>query len=131
LLLLSAEALWYVNSQLVPGVQPEAFFPSPTSTKDYILMVIKYAGNGFAEELVVRAYLITRLQHLLRSRILAVIISAVMFASYHLYAGLADVSYFLMFGILFGICYLAVQRIWPVALGHMLWDIRADLVIPA
>src|SRR5262249_56919425 len=58
-------------------------FAVPATAIDYLLMVPKHAANGFAEELVMRAYLITRLARLLRSDLQSVFLSAFLFASYH------------------------------------------------
>src|SRR5205807_1673946 len=47
------------------GFRTGGAFPRPHGAVDYALMVVKYALAGFAEELVMRAYLLTRLKVLL------------------------------------------------------------------
>ena len=66
---------------------PGEFYAPPRFATDYLLMVARFSATAFAEELVTRAYLITRLEFLLRSRVTAVVLSAAVFGSYHLYYG--------------------------------------------
>jgi membrane protease YdiL (CAAX protease family) len=91
-------------------------------------MLLKESANGFTEELVTRAYLITRLEVLLRSRMAAVFLSATAFASYHAYQGPAGLVGAFLFGLAFGLAYLGVRRVWPLALGHALFDIHIELI---
>lgn len=132
LLFLGSMLVWGLRSLFLPAsnVRPEWFFPEPRELMDYGLMVVKYAANGFTEELVTRAYLITRLEFLLKSRTKAVVVTSAAFASYHLYYGFYDLTYVFMVGVLFGASYLVIRRIWPLAIGHMLCDILADLLSP-
>jgi membrane protease YdiL (CAAX protease family) len=121
-------ALWFSPS--LPVDAPEAhrrLFAGPASAVDYVLMVVKFGANGFAEELVTRAYLVTRLGRLLRSRAWAVAVAAALFASYHVYTGTRGVVYSLLLGIIFGVFFLATRRVWPLVLAHTLIDIIADL----
>ena len=92
------------------------------------MMATKYAASGFAEELVARAYLIARLRVLLRSSGEAVIAAAILFASYHAYQGAAGAVHALLFGLAYGGVFLLVRRVWPLALGHALYDMRAELM---
>lgn len=109
------------------GPPQHALYPVPKTSLDYLLMFPRYAANGFAEELVTRAYLITRLELLLRSRASAVLLAALCFASYHLYAGLGFSLFMVLFGLAYGGMFLLLRRIWPLALGHMLICIRLEL----
>jgi membrane protease YdiL (CAAX protease family) len=131
-LLFGSVCIWAVVDRLglSSADQSETFFAPPKKAEDYVLMVIKYAASGFTEELVTRAYLITRLKYLLKSSVKAVIFSAAMFASYHVYYGLPSLIDFMAFGLLFGVFFLFVPRIWPLAIGHMLCDITAELLAP-
>ena len=52
-----------------------------------LLILLAIIADAFAEELAMRAYLIPRLETLLRSKAFAVLISTLLFASYHLYQG--------------------------------------------
>jgi membrane protease YdiL (CAAX protease family) len=103
-------------------------FSNPRGAGDLVLMVLKLAIAGFAEELVTRAYLITRLTELLRSRGEAVVCAAVLFASYHAYQGLGGVGYTFAFGVVYGIAFLVLGRVWPLAIGHALYNMHVQLL---
>jgi membrane protease YdiL (CAAX protease family) len=130
-LLFAAETLWLYACGLVSweeGTTTSDFYPRPQQRADYALMLLKHGANGFAEELVTRAYLITRFEHLLRSRVGALLLSGVLFASYHAYQGPGGVAYMLAFAAVYGAVFLLVRRIWPLAIGHALYNIRLDLM---
>ncbi len=122
---------WFLGSFPIPDLLDTHHLDVPRKVTDYLLMVASISASAFAEELVTRAYLITRLERLLRSQARAVILSAAWFASYHLYYGVGGVIDMMMWGIVFGILYLLIRRIWPFAIGHMLWNVMAALKIPA
>jgi membrane protease YdiL (CAAX protease family) len=124
--------LWVAIRPLLP-VDPShwrIFFPQPREAADYLLMIPAEASNGFAEELITRGYLITRLERLLGSRFQAVVLSAVLFASYHLYYGpTGALIYVLVFGLAFGGAYVLLRRVWPLALAHMLLNISIEVAM--
>ena len=80
-----------------------------------------------SDPLVTRTYLITRLETLLRSRTKAVLIAAVVFSSYHAYQGWHGVVFTFLFGAIYGVAYLGIRRIWPLAVGHMLYNIWLEV----
>lgn len=102
--------------------------PRPGKAVDYLLMVPKYGIAAFAEELVTRAYLISRFERLLNSRLTAVALAAALFASYHAYQGPDGLLLVLPFGIVCGLAYLMIRRIWPLAIAHAIYNIRIDLI---
>jgi len=123
-------ALWYRFSSLLPthSSDGERLFRGPESSVDRLLMVVKYLTGGFVEELVTRAYLITRLERLLQSRFQAVFLSSLAFASYHIYYGIGPMlMYFVLMGMVFGGFYLLIRRLWPFALAHALINMYIDL----
>ncbi len=105
-------------------------YPPPRDLVDFAVMLLQNASIGFAEELLFRAYLITRLARLLESKGKAVILAAAFFALGHIHYGPSGVIMPLAMGLAYGVAYLALPRIWPFAIGHMLADIFADLSIP-
>jgi membrane protease YdiL (CAAX protease family) len=130
LLFLLHYAIWWRVAPFLPANSEwmALYFPAPHGSLDLALMVAKFAMSGFAEELVTRAYLITRLEHLLRSRLAAVVLSALLFASYHLYYGFGyDFLHILLLGLAYGGLYLTLRRVWPLALAHMLWNIYCEV----
>jgi len=132
LLLGLSQVVWIRLARMLP-VDTETIrllFPLPRTPLDYVLMLFKSAAIGFTEELVSRAYLITRLNRLTKSPAAAVLLSAMLFASYHVYYGLgAALADIVILGLVFGVIYLLVRRIWPVAIAHMLVILLHDLQI--
>jgi membrane protease YdiL (CAAX protease family)/rubrerythrin len=133
LLYLAAVLLgWFLGSFPARSLRdPGDFYAPPRLATDYLLMVARFSATAFAEELVTRAYLITRLERLLRSRVKAVVLSAAVFGSYHLYYGVWGFVDFMTLGLLYGFLYLWIRRIWPFAIGHLILDGIAVLRIPA
>lgn len=129
-LLIALEFLWSIVGNLVPiiAVAVGPLFAMPGSSTDYVLMFVKHGANGFAEELVCRAYLITRFGTLLGSRGVAVAVSAAVFASYHIYQGSLGVAFALLMGILFGSTFLVIGRLWPLVIGHALCNVRLEWI---
>jgi membrane protease YdiL (CAAX protease family) len=129
LMLMVAHLAWALTPQL-PDLGVRAYpFPRPNGAGDQVLMVVKFAVGAFSEELVTRAYLITRLTLLLRSRGEAVVIAAVLFAIGHGYQGPTAVAYTFVFGVWYGIVFLVMRRVWPLALGHAFYNVLGDLSV--
>jgi membrane protease YdiL (CAAX protease family) len=105
----------------------EKWVVPPRTAVEHLWVVMESAASGFSEELVMRAYLITRLERLLGSRAQAVVGSALLFASYHLYYGPHGVFEVAVKGLFYGVAYLAVRRLWPFALAHAGWNVLAIL----
>jgi membrane protease YdiL (CAAX protease family) len=80
------------------------------------------AGAAFLEEVVVLAYLITRLRQLDWAPWAVVAASALLRASYHLYQGWGGFAGNLLMGVLFGVLYLRWRRAWPFIVCHFLLD---------
>ncbi len=110
---------------------PGEFYAPPRFATDYLLMIARFSVTAFTEELVTRAYLITRLEYLLRSPVKAVVLSAAVFGSYHLYYGVWGFVDFMMLGLLYGFLYLWIRSIWPFAIGHLILDVIAVLRVQA
>jgi membrane protease YdiL (CAAX protease family) len=120
ILLIAAVISWRFTTALpLPPADPEKhFFTPPVGVFEWLFAVVKYLVAAYAEELVTRVYLISRLRELLGSRFQAVAIAAVCFASYHAYQGPLGFVNSLFIGLTFGIWYCAHRRIWPLVLGH-------------
>lgn len=118
-------ALMVLDAVAPAGIGPSAeSLPAryPQDAGDWLLLVLSCAGIGFWEELV-RAYLIVRFAELLRSRVLAVALSAAAFASYHVYFGVERALALWVMGLWVGFAFLWLRRMWPLAFGHALWDV--------
>lgn len=92
-----------------------------------LISVMFMVVNGFFEELIVRAYLMTEIRELGGSAALAVLISLIVQVSYHLYQGWINaVMVGTMFAV-FSVYYLKTRRIGPVIFAHILIDLFALL----
>lgn len=101
-------------------------FPVP-GRREWTLLVAMSVINGFAEEIVMRGFLITQLKRVLGSGAFAVFVTAAMFAGYHAYQGAAGVLAGAAMSIVFGVIFLRTRRFWPLALAHCLMDILGYL----
>ena len=117
---------WILYYDLIPlsvDIAPLFELPQPSTATDHVLMVFCQFANAFHEELVLRAYLITRLCTLLKYRRRAVVVAAAIFASYHIYHGVVGAGGVFLFGIGFGVMWLLFRRLWPLVIGHALSNI--------
>lgn len=99
----------------------------PATSGQTMLLVIAALANGFAEELVMRGYLIPRFEDLFGSPARAVLLSAVLFASYHLYQGFYGAGSALVIGLVFGVLFCSMRRLWPLAAAHAFLNLSAML----
>jgi membrane protease YdiL (CAAX protease family) len=86
-----------------------------------VLLLVAFA-NGWAEEVVVVGFLITRLRQLRMSPVAAVIASSVLRGVYHLYQGFGAGLGNLAMGLVFGYVYVRTGRLWPLIVAHGLID---------
>ena len=105
--------------------------PEPHSTLDHVLMVFQFSAVGIAEELAYRAYLVTRFEYILRSQSKAVLVSSLLFALCHSNTSLSGMSDAMLLGVLYGYTFLWMRRVWPLVIGHMLWDVSVTWHWPA
>ena len=139
--LVIAAAVWFVHglgSLAVWNQLPEPWQESArewdergpketVSAAGWVLVVVTELANGFAEELSMRAYLFLRLRQLLRSTSGALFLSAALFASYHIYHGPWGCFSVLIYGVLMGVAFLVVRRLWPIALAHAVGNLHLAL----
>jgi membrane protease YdiL (CAAX protease family) len=111
-------------SMLETAASPQtAHRGGPEGIARFVLLVIPCAANGFAEELAMRGYLIPRLEQLLRSTWLAVLVSTALFASYHLYQGAAAVIVIAATGLVYAVSFCLFRRLWPLCVAHSVSNI--------
>ena len=103
------------SKQVVPSTLNDAWW-------EIIVLLIWSAANAFSEEIVVVMWLITRLQQLRIPPWVALLLSAVLRGSYHLYQGWSAGLGNIIMGLIFGAYYLKTRRVWPLILGHFLID---------
>jgi membrane protease YdiL (CAAX protease family) len=121
-----AVGLFYYRLGLFVDAPERYLFPRPAGPAGLAMGVVKFGAAGFTEELVFRAYLITRLATLLRSEWRALLVAALLFAAVHGYQGPGGVVYTFLFGLAYGGVYLGVRRVWPLAVGHALTNLVLD-----
>ena len=103
------------SKQVVPSTLDDAWW-------EIIVLLTWSAANAFSEEIVVVMWLITRLQQLRIPPWVALLLSAVLRGSYHLYQGWSAGLGNIIMGLIFGAYYLKTRRVWPLILGHFLID---------
>ena len=112
-------AHYSVYGDLAPSRSSSGFFanPSPLAALPFILL------NPFFEELIVRSYLMTEITELTGSVTLAVALSVIVQASYHLYYGWwVALSMGFLF-LIFAVYYARWHRALPIIVAHGLFDL--------
>lgn len=97
-------------------------FLRPVGTLQIALLIAASLFNGFAEELVMRGFLIPRIEQMLRSTLLSVIVTTLLFSSYHVYQGMWGVVSSMMVGLIFGVFFASRRLLWPLVLAHAALD---------
>jgi membrane protease YdiL (CAAX protease family) len=86
-----------------------------------VLLIAAFA-NGWAEEVIVVAFLLTRLRQLRVNPWIALLASSLLRGAYHLYqgfsAGLGNVA----MGLVFGYAWRRTGRLWPLIIAHGVID---------
>ncbi|WP_245713518.1 CPBP family intramembrane glutamic endopeptidase [Nocardia vaccinii] len=85
-------------------------------------LILSAVANAVAEELIVVAYLITRLRQLDWSPNRSLLASALLRGSYHLYQGLGGGLGNLVMGLIFGGFWQRTNRLWPLIVAHATID---------
>jgi membrane protease YdiL (CAAX protease family) len=104
-----------VNASVEPAQLYDTWWRIP------VLLLVAFA-NGWAEEVIVVGFLITRLRQLRMSPLAAVIVSSLLRGLYHLYQGFGAGLGNLAMGLVFGYVYVRTGRLWPLIVAHALID---------
>lgn len=93
---------------------------------DQIMMIsiVSLILNGFLEELIVRAYLMTAIHHLSGSMGLAIVVSVAVQVSYHFYQGAPAALSHVGWSLVLAVYYAKTRRILPVILAHNLGNLK-------
>lgn len=89
------------------------------------ILILWAIANSGAEEILVVAYLITRLRDLGWSENSSLLASALLRGSYHLYQGFGGGVGNIIMGLIFGRYWQKTHRLWPLIIAHALIDIVA------
>ena len=107
-----------LNASVVPSSLRDTWWRIP-------MLVVSAFANGWAEEVVVVGYLLTRLRQLGIAPRLALGCSSALRSAYHLYQGFgAGLGNFAM-GLIFGYTWQRTGRLWPLVIAHGLIDTAA------
>lgn len=114
-------ALYQIARTLGMNASVEPAELSDTWWRIPVLLLMAF-GNGWAEEVIVVGFLLTRLRQLKVNPWLALAISSLLRGAYHLYqgfgAGLGNVA----MGLVFGYAWQRTGRLWPLVIAHTLID---------
>jgi membrane protease YdiL (CAAX protease family) len=88
----------------------------------YPVLVLSAAQNGILEEVLVAGYLLRRLGQLGWGENSALLVSATLRGSYHLYQGLGGFAGNFVMGLVFGRLYQRWGRVAPLVVAHTLMD---------
>jgi membrane protease YdiL (CAAX protease family) len=91
------------------------------------VLLASAAANSWAEEVVMVAYLITRLRQLGWSENRSLLVQALLRGCYHLYQGLGGFVGNIVMGLVFGRVWQRTNRLWMLVGAHALIDIVAFL----
>jgi len=94
----------------------------------YILFVVHIFTSAFYEELLMRGYLIPRFERLLRSTWNSLLLTALLFGSYHTDQGIGGVLDTSLAGLVYGGAFCWFRRLWPVAAAHALYNLMVMLL---
>jgi membrane protease YdiL (CAAX protease family) len=104
-----------VNASVEPAELYDTWWRIP------VLLLVSF-GNGWAEEVIVVAFLLTRLRQLNVNPVAAVLASSVLRGVYHLYQGFGAGLGNLAMGLVFGYIWMRTGRLWPLVIAHALID---------
>lgn len=104
-----------LNAQIVVTDFPDVWYRIP-------VLLLNAAQDGIAEEIIVAAFLLTRLRQLGWSNSRALATSAVLRGSYHLYQGYGGFVGNAVMGLLFGWWFQRTRRVWPLIVAHTVID---------
>jgi membrane protease YdiL (CAAX protease family) len=107
-----------LNLTVLPSALDDTWWRIP-------VLLASAVANALAEELLVVGYLITRLRQLGWRPGAALLASAVLRGSYHLYQGFGGFAGNLVMGLVFGRVWQRTGRLWPLVIAHTLIDVVA------
>ncbi|CAN5380157.1 CPBP family intramembrane metalloprotease [soil metagenome] len=103
------------SAEVVPTELTDSWWRVP-------VLILSAFANGWAEEVIVVGYLLTRLDQLQVSRSSALIWSSVLRGGYHLYQGFGAGVGNLVMGLVFGYTWRRSGRLWPLIVAHGVID---------
>jgi membrane protease YdiL (CAAX protease family) len=100
-------------------------YGSASGSPEFLLLALICLASGFAQELLMRAYLIVRFEELTRSTAVTLLMSTALFTCYHGYQGTSGMISAALFGLLLGAIFCRTRRLTPIALAHSMYNFIA------
>jgi membrane protease YdiL (CAAX protease family) len=113
-LYIAARALG-INATVVPSALDDTWWRIP-------VLILAAFANGWAEEVIVVAFLLTRLRQLRVNPVVALVCSSLLRGAYHLYQGFGAGLGNIAMGLVFGYVWRRTGRLWPLVIAHGLID---------
>jgi membrane protease YdiL (CAAX protease family) len=107
-----------VSVTIAPSTLDDAWWRLP-------VLVAAACANAWAEEVVMVAYLITRLRQLGWSENASLLAQALLRGAYHLYQGLGGFAGNVVMGLIFGRLWQRTNRLWMLIGAHAIIDVVA------
>jgi CAAX protease family protein len=104
-----------ISAAVVPTTLGDSWWRVP-------VLIASAFANGWAEEVIVVAYLLTRLRQLGFSDTRAIIYSSLLRGAYHLYQGFSAGLCNLAMGLVFCYVWRRTGRLWPLVIAHGVID---------
>lgn len=104
-----------LNAQIVVTDFPDVWYRVPT-------LVLEAFQQGVAEEIIVCAYVLTRLRQLGWTNPRALVAQSILRGSYHLYQGYGGFVGNAVMGLIFGWWFQRTRRVWPLIIAHFVID---------
>jgi len=104
-----------LNAEIVVTNFPDVWYRVPT-------LVLDAFQQGFAEEIIVTGYVLTRLRQLGWTNVRALAAAGVLRGSYHLYQGYGGFFGNALMGVIFGWWFQRTRRVWPLVIAHFVID---------
>ncbi len=105
-----------LNAQVVPAPDTAFWWTIP-------VLILAALQNAALEEVVAVGYLMTRLRELRWGPWAAIIASAVLRGSYHLYQGFGQAAGNVVMGLVFGYWFHRTGRVLPLVIAHTVLDV--------
>jgi CAAX protease family protein len=86
------------------------------------VLIITAFANGWAEEVIVVAFLLTRLRQLRVNPLAALLASSLLRGAYHLYQGFSAGLGNVVMGLVFAYVWRRTGRLWPLIVAHGIID---------
>ena len=104
-----------LSASVVPTTLTDTWWRIP-------VLILAAFANGWAEEVIVVGYLLTRLRELGVGGTRALAYSSVLRGAYHLYQGFSAGLGNIAMGVVFGVVWRRSGRLWPLIVAHGLID---------